>query len=302
MMRLFLKKSILLLAALSLVLCALELSVRCMNQDTIYGVKDHFMMNHSGDVETLILGSSHTHNGIIPSHLNTPAYNLAITAQGLKLDAELLLGYIDSMHSLKCIVIDISYFSFRTYSFANRNSDTLYHYYIYMTPRIARDFRYYFALSNLRFFKVRLKDWRYFISNGKAPCCDSLGWSAAAYSYIGEDTAWNTVRVQTYDNDPRANQQNIDYLTQIINICEERSIRLIAVTAPTWHTYRDLIDRDQYRETQDIMREIQREHNIEYYNFLDDSRFELEDFYNADHLSAKGAAKFTKILADTLNL
>ena len=40
--------------------------------------------------------------------------------------------------------------------------------------------------------------------------------------------------------------------------------------------------------------------NVFYYDFLNDKRFKSDDFFNADHLSDKGAMKFTLLLQDSI--
>ncbi len=302
-MRLFIKKIILFFIVIGSTLCVLELLVRSMNRDTYYSIKNDFMMKNAQVIETLILGTSHTYSGIKPDIFNTATYNLAIPAQGLKLDYELLNGYIDKMPNVKNLIIDISYFSFRTYNFANKNTESFYiNYNLYMDPKIDCDFKYNFAISDFGFIKNRLKDFRTYYTEGSK--CDSLGWSAGSITTRPDswsETANGTIMLQTYQKSD-AIQKNIEYLTNIIELCKDRSIRLIAVTTPVWNTYYNLLDKEQYMESQNIMYEMQEKYAIEYYNLINDSRFVSDDFYDSDHLSNVGAEKFSKILADTLQL
>jgi hypothetical protein len=41
---------------------------------------------------------------------------------------------------------------------------------------------------------------------------------------------------------------------------------------------------------------LKQQYHIEYYDYLKDTRFVADDFWDGDHLSDVGAEKFTKIL------
>ena len=50
----------------------------------------------------------------------------------------------------------------------------------------------------------------------------------------------------------------------------------------------------------EIIEEMKQKYGLPYYDYLKDARFEADDFWNSDHLSDKGAVKFTKILQQEL--
>lgn len=49
---------------------------------------------------------------------------------------------------------------------------------------------------------------------------------------------------------------------------------------------------------QNEIRALTERHGLEYYNYLKDERFGVEDFQDGDHLNTKGAEKFSLILKD----
>lgn len=71
---------------------------------------------------------------------------------------------------------------------------------------------------------------------------------------------------------------------------------LVLVTTPTWHAYYDRLDNKQLEKMYNLIHEIQTADDLPYYDYLKDPRFTADDFYNSDHLSDKGAKKFTDIL------
>ena len=46
----------------------------------------------------------------------------------------------------------------------------------------------------------------------------------------------------------------------------------------------------------ELTHKFQQEYNLPYFDYLKDTRFVADDFYDSDHLSDVGAIKFTKFL------
>ena len=77
-----------------------------------YSYKYNWMDQHAEEVETLILGSSHSLNSIIPRYFGEKSFNLALPGQTLKYDAYLFFRWADRCKKLKLVILPISYFSF----------------------------------------------------------------------------------------------------------------------------------------------------------------------------------------------
>jgi hypothetical protein len=54
----------------------------------------------------------------------------------------------------------------------------------------------------------------------------------------------------------------------------------------------------RYLRMQNEIKYLSQKYDLEYYNYLRDKRFTAEDFFNSNHLSTKGAEKFSRILKD----
>ncbi|RMG71008.1 MAG: hypothetical protein D6722_07650, partial [Bacteroidetes bacterium] len=77
-----------------------------------YPAKKAGLEARRGEIETLILGSSHSYMGIAPQALHGEAYNLAFTAQTLYFDQFLLEKYLDSLPRLRRVILPVSYISY----------------------------------------------------------------------------------------------------------------------------------------------------------------------------------------------
>jgi hypothetical protein len=98
------------------------------------------------------------------------------------------------------------------------------------------------------------------------------------------------------------NQQGISDLRAILSIASSRGVKVVLVTTPTWRTYRDRLDSTQLSEMVNTCEGMARTiAGVEYFNFHDDPRFLESDFEDADHLSASGCVKFSKLLGRSIS-
>ena len=69
---------------------------------------------------------------------------------------------------------------------------------------------------------------------------------------------------------------------------------------PAWKTYRDSMKPSQYQMVTHLADSLSHEYGFRYLNMIDDTRFIDDDYYDGDHFTHEGAAKFTRILRDTI--
>ena len=72
--------------------------------------KHEYLTKHSTEIETLILGSSHTYYGINPELLGNHAYSAALSSQTLRYDDYIFHAY--PFPQLQAVILPISDFSF----------------------------------------------------------------------------------------------------------------------------------------------------------------------------------------------
>jgi hypothetical protein len=95
-------------------------------------------------------------------------------------------------------------------------------------------------------------------------------------------------------------EANIAYnrglLLKAIRLCQHASVVPVLVTTPVYYTFRVHMDLQKYERMQEIVHSLGNESGAKYFNHLDDQRFDIDDFYDDDHLNGRGAEKFSKIL------
>ncbi|MEZ4851764.1 MAG: hypothetical protein R3B93_24755 [Bacteroidia bacterium] len=271
-----------------------------------YSHKKALIEAQAGEIETLILGSSHGYSGINPDSLDGKAFNMASAAQTIYFDMFLLQKYIDDLKNLKTVILPISYPSLGSES--NRSPgdlDRSYHYAVYygsrefinvLAPRlysrvslfttkesVDRTYDYYVHGTPLISFKDN--GWREIDS--RRGRIDINGRSTAKMHdyYYGEDlVAVNTERIR-----------------EMIRLCQERDIQFVLVSLPMYESYSSRIRSDRYDLMLTAMNQLSQDHHVPYYDFTCDDRFRKSDFFDSTHLRTKGANKFTRILNEFIN-
>lgn len=99
------------------------------------------------------------------------------------------------------------------------------------------------------------------------------------------------------------NDEEIQTLYNIVQICKEHDVVPIFVTVPYLREYtvaNSEADPDFYKQFYAWVNTVSEELNVEYFDYSLDERF-VDDkslFYNGDHMNSYGAEKFTDILFD----
>ena len=65
------------------------------NVPNIYSYKNNYMQDHSDSIEILILGASHTFEGLKADSFSTRTFNMANPSQELEYDEFLLYKYVN---------------------------------------------------------------------------------------------------------------------------------------------------------------------------------------------------------------
>ena len=298
-MKKFLKYCFLICLPLLIAAVFVEIAVRHVPNSFKY--KYDWMQKNAEEVEILIFGSSHTFFGVRPDYFEMKAFNLANSSQGNRQDFFLLQYWGNKYKNLKMVIMPISYFTWFSRGLEYGSESYRCRYYkIYMDCDLYSDFSLYnLELSDIRTVREKFKK---FIKKDKNIDCDSLGWGTAYKLSHKDMIGWNngstaaaavtrhTAKTWEYI-DP-----NYERLQNMAEFCKSNNIQLVLITTPCWHSYYDNLNREQLKKTYELTRQLQREYGLPYFDYLKDPRFEPDDFYDSDHLSDIGAAKFTKIL------
>lgn len=299
-MKNFLTKLMLFLLPLVLIAGVTEGVLRTIPND--YAVKAQALEEKADTLEVLFFGSSHTLYGIDPSVMSVEGYNLAHPSQSLDVDYQLYQHLTQRLPRLKTVVITISSFSLFT-----RLSDGVEHW------RLANYAMYYgldlpWSLENQTelfsnaFKTSAAKLWRYYIQAQDPIRINAFGFQAktASDSLDFTQNAIEAAARHTFD-DWSALAMQTQVLHDFVETATANGQRVILLIPPATSMYVERISDTQMKKTREVLVEISASNSlVTVVDLLEDSRFELMDFVDADHLNAQGAIKLSELLNDVI--
>lgn len=280
----------------------IELMIRQV--PNIYKYKYDWMQENASGVEVLIFGSSHSFYGICPKYFDSKAFNLANPSQLIEQDLFLLKYWGDKYKRLKIVIYPISYFSWFSPGLECGAGAYRYRYYsIYMDydhfSHISPFYYLEIAEPETAFFKF--KELFYGTNNSPDWTCDQFG-SSYLNKHLNKDVLnGEDFAEKEYEENWNYIDNNYKLMGEFADYCINRGIQLVIVTTPTWHTYYERLNEKQLKKMRELTHRFQREYNIPYFDYLKDSRFTFEDFYDVSHLSDIGAEKFSKIIVEDIH-
>lgn len=285
-------------------LMGIEFLIRHVPND--YSYKREYVMNHGADIETLILGSSHTFMGINPEYLQLKSFNLANISQSLLFDKIVLFQYKKLLPNLKRVIIPISYFTFAGLPETSVDKWRKYNYLHFMGCKSAlvsrRNPKYYFVLLSKGTSQCISSVVNYLLFNKFLISCNEFGW-CFTYRFESriniEKNAESTINL--HENGSLDFSQNIAILKEIIEFSKQNKFEVILITTPTSKYYRAGLNAAKLDKIRKTIESFKSENNIQYLNYSGDERFQDTDFYDADHLNNKGVIKFSQILKEELS-
>ena len=305
-MKHFLKTILFFFLPLTIILIGLEYGMRSV--PNVYQYKNQWLEKNISTTKIWVIGASHGLYGINPEYFSKPAFNSCHVSQTLPYDAFIFDKFIDKADSLESVILPVSYFSL-TYSL--EQSDEWWrikNYCIYYDcPYHSNETKYHLEIlgNPLPYYKQVIRVWHYWKDGMDSRGCDSLGF-AHDYSKDKRSEEWwkggdKRANSHTKNIEERKDviRTNIDYLEKILISCEKKNIRVMLLTTPVCSSYYENIDDAQYELMVNTCEDMTKRHcNVIYVNLLTDSRFTVEDFYDADHLCEIGAEKLTRIIDD----
>lgn len=275
--------------------------------------KRHLLDGQKQSISVLVLGSSHSYYGILPATFSKPAFNLAAVSQTLYYDDALLRRVIETMPSLKLVVLPISYFSLETQLDEGVERWRGYFYqYEWGIPQHEwhmgwhiRNFSAYFLCGrelghrNVLLGRIRdvTEDYDHLGGWTNRPATsDSIGNSTMS-DYLSK-AARLALKRHSSGMKQKNLQENEKILSELAQHLSSRGIGLVLVTFPVSKYYSDGMEASAYRRMQETLSRLSSSKGVSYFNYTFDSRFAELDFWDGDHLNTAGAVKFSKILND----
>jgi hypothetical protein len=247
-----------------------------------YSYKKRQLLSKAKNIESLILGSSHTLYGINPEYFSPSSFNLAHVSQSLNYDLKLLKKYGDKIDNLKMVIIHISYFTlfsnldYSGESWRVKNYSIYYHVGVPLKP-----YNYFELLNgNISTNFTRLSEW----------LCNKNDIPIIRVSEFGFDTGFGSeiknnlketgeAASRRHTTDDTYLNYNRKIIEDIIRYCDSRKLKLIFITLPAYYTYRNNLKSSQLNETINYISTIANTYDfISYYNHLSITLFQKKIF------------------------
>jgi hypothetical protein len=258
----------------------------------------------SGQVDTVVLGSSEAFFGISPHALSGTAYNLANSAQPLRYSYEVMKRVVDELPALRRAVIQIDYVSLYAELYDHAENWRQYGYYQEWHIPLTRAIDYWDVrvVSRASLYKTASA----LIELGKgrpmtfATCIDDRGWCQAEADWgtpgLGAKDARSMLDGQQFNMHESHVPTNTAILEDLISMLRARGVEVDVVVMPVCPSYLAILPHDRWERTQEIVEGLARKHQARYITFEHESGMTDADFNDVNHLNAQGALRFTKML------
>lgn len=268
-----------------------------------YSVKQNYIEKDGNRIATLILGSSHTYYGLVPSEMGDSVFNLANISQSPEYDLDLLRKNLPQMPYLRHVIIPVSYFTFTDPELENSPEWRLcINYKIWMDAGGHSDFsKYNFTISDFPSFCQRIRSW--LGAGGRVNRCDSLGFGLG-YTLESRNPSWKSTgaarAASLTGGSAERRDEVIACLDSIMTLCENSGVDVTLVTTPVWHTFSENVDSLQLEAMYRAAKSLSERHRCRYIDYFSSPLFVSDDFYDTDHLSSAGAVKLSRLLVREL--
>ena len=302
-MKQFLAKSLWFLLPVLLFFTAMEIYIR--NSENSFITKAKYFQKNKEQVEVLVLGSSHNQNGVNPKFFRSKTTNLSYGSQDIQIDSALFFSNVKQMKNLKKVVFELDY-----HRLDIENKPDFYRfpwYYMYYGIEVQPvKFVHKVSLysSNVDFFNTIILD--QFSSNYKPQVINEFGFVEKNYTddFVGffymenkiEATAKERLKSRHKEFSAKNFNRNASRIQSMIAYCKNNNIELYFFSSPLYKTYIENKIPMKDQKVKNYIQKLITNEKINYYNFENTSRFELYDFSNDDHLNAKGAEKYSKLI------
>ena len=305
-MKKFIIKTIVLLAILLVISVGIEVALLFL--PNMYSYKHQYIQKHKDDIRVLFMGNSHILNNIIPDTIGYGVFNNAISGRTPFYDKELVKQYVPVLSHLETLVIplDCSRFYFGREIEKDESRSTIDKgistakcmYYKYMD--VKDDWWYWSELLNSKLNFMA----RFAMSEKEAIESDSLGYQMLKVSE--KKNNWQTTAIfKDVDQTKIINKEEYDqlylYYAEMARITKDNNVRLVLLGTPIYKVFKngmkDVILTDRITFVAKLKSKFA---NVDFYDYTNDDSFVSDDFYNTDHLTELGAAKFSKKIKDIL--
>lgn len=290
------------------------------NMNTIYKEKYNGILNVSDSVEVLILGNSHANYGVDPKGFTDYTYNLANVNQSLYFDKRITLSLLDELPRLKFVLISIDYHSLY---FSDQGLRNIWSYYgngvkykdsdylladispflFGYTPKFAVSMLKKKIINNFKFKGAQVLDFD--VEDG-VDITKPLVQGFIAFDGVNESTfniKLYSARVRAFNNVINNSNEHDEILVDLedfIKRLKSRNITPVLFTTPTYREYNKLLDNKIIEKNREDVTHLCQKYGLIYIDEMNSPIFPKKYFNSCDHLNAKGAFKFGKIIEEKI--
>jgi hypothetical protein len=275
--------------------------------NTNYYTKRVALEQQIDKVEVLVVGSSNTFYGIAPEAFSHKGFNLAFPGNGMYFDARLAEKYSERMPHLRMVVLTANYFTmgldYSTFSQSWRQFFLRQYFDIptKLTAGFSRDMGFWLDPHN--FSRIAMYGKLFTGARLLHPIdiiASPSGW------FDGGDVPGDPSRnlgivaaeAHNVTNDIKNYDQNLCHWETLVPFLQKKNIAVAIVVLPTDASYHAHLDKVKTELMNRKLDEFAHRHHIKFVDYTKDPRFSLDDFTweMVDHMNARGAMKFSKIL------
>lgn len=271
----------------------------CRNMTT-FAVKKDYLEKNCNAIEVLILGSSHSQNGINPEFLNKKSCNLAFGSQAISMDYFLLDKYIDKMPKLKIVLMEVSPFRFYGDHDITKFNGYIYSniYKINYKQSSLSLKNYSLVLSNYKYFTSIFYDYlnpysyKYFVN--------AQGFVTNDFNDRFDKLKYDSIKINqsfsmehSFENKELFRMNDL-FMKKLIRKCNAKKVKVILLSTPVYKTYQNKIPVNAIMEVDSLLHKYQIEFGVKSIDFSENKDFNIYDYKNDNHLNSNGAKKLTK--------
>ncbi len=303
----FLFKILILIALVTAVLAPLEMVARKIyrNEEPEFDAMIDSLKKRSGNVNTVILGSSHSRRGIRDDLLSEEIFNMAFYSQDLYYNIELIKRFIPELPELRRIVLEVDPFTM-CYDQIEVSRYTARRYARLGIPARQRFNTMLFLQSNFELLNHREKfifDLFRFIVKGEYPHPMT---HKPVRDLSGEKAVRRTLKERLalhngFYGSGKTFRKNLEFLARFYSFTETAGIKVTVLHMPVTDLYWAGLSqelKDAFAETEDLIIGKCPLWSIADFRFLYAGEYSL--FRDADHLNEEGSRKFTALLNEYL--
>ncbi len=274
-----------------------------------YSYKNQYITNHAKNIKVLFLGSSHTLYGINPAFISENSFNAANRGQSLNFDFEIFKKFNPNFDSLKYLFIAVDYFSLYYRIDTGSGSWRVKNYNIYYDIKTGSNSIYNYSELMTYGIKDNLSRlYKYYVKGKSDLNCNQYGWGFDHNSKNQQDlelTSKEAIKRHALGGKwcyKECFEENLQTLKTFINIAQKRNIKVVLFTCPAYKSYVDHMEPMQLANLLNATHLLVNSYpNVFYLNYLDDSDFVKNDFYDANHLNEIGTKIFSLKIDKFLN-